>query len=74
MKKKDLIGIACMVMPCIMVLASSIIQDTLGNNYRDIYNPFWISVSCYLLLGAFVWTGLTLVVLTIIDDKETTRG
>ena len=69
MKKFDYIGIAGMIITAVMLIASFIIQDTLGNNYRDIYDPFWISVSCYLLLGSFVCTGLTLVALTIFEDK-----
>ena len=62
----SLIGIAVFA---VLLLASCIIQDTLGNNYRDIYDPFWISVSSYLLLGAYVWAIIVLFI-TLICEKE----
>ena len=43
--------LAC-VLPVILMAAGLIILQLLGNNYHDVYNPFWIDTSLIIFLSA----------------------
>lgn len=43
--------LAC-VLPVILMATGLIILQLLGNNYHDVYNPYWINVSLIIFLSA----------------------
>lgn len=52
----------------VLFFAQMIIGELLGNNYRDVYDPFWINVAGFLLLASFVWVSVFVVLDSMIGE------
>ena len=46
----------------ILPLVSFTLCGVLGNNYHDVYNPFWINVSILMMLASIIWGMLVIFV------------
>ena len=58
------------VLPVILMAAGLIILQLLGNNYHDVYNPYWINVSLIIFLSAVPTFMLCVCVFDYYDDKD----
>lgn len=58
------------VLPVILMAAGLIILQLLGNNYHDVYNPYWINVSLILFLSAVPTFMLLIFAFDYYDDKD----